>query len=300
MIKKIIYLLIIIFSINFVFSFPIGFDNPNLPKLEKEEVNGILNITYTNITYEGVDFSVVQNWSDDNCPSGYYAYSRYQNGTWKCREDTGGGGGETYYAGDDIEIDGSNIISVNRTSLQNFFDTIYVKLSEIVGLVGNWSEDKSNYYNTTQSDDRFINRDGDTNITGNFYFNSSYVVYDNNSNNFFYDIDGEYHHQNADAETLDEVLANVFITPLNITTFHNSTGDYVNITSEYSRQVLKWIKGKIIYATIKSEIYTIEEKINERKEWDKEMCEKILKETGYSMNNALVSYYFKGKIEEPN
>ena len=94
MIKKIIYLLIIIFSINFVFSFPIGFDNPNLPKLEKEEVNGILNITYTNITYEGVDFSVVQNWSDDNCPSGYYAYSRYQNGTWKCREDTGGSGGD--------------------------------------------------------------------------------------------------------------------------------------------------------------------------------------------------------------
>ena len=54
------------------------------------------------------------------------------------------------------------------------------------------------------------------------------------------------------------------------------------------------------YATIKSKIFTIEEKINERKEWDKEMCEKILKESGYSMNDALVSYYFKGKIEERN
>lgn len=40
---------------------------------------------------------------------------------------------------------------------------------------------------------------------------------------------------------------------------------YVSITPEYSRQVIKWIKGKIIYATIKSKIFTIEEKIMREK-----------------------------------
>ena len=55
--------------------------------------------------------------------------------------------------------------------------------------------------------------------------------------------------------------------------------------------------GTVIRATIKSEVFTIEEKMKEMG-WSKEVCEKMLQETGYSWENALVKYYFEGEIAE--
>jgi len=72
---------------------------------------------------------------------------------------------------------------------------------------------------------------GTLNISGNIYPSISEFSY-NTGNIFLYDIDGEYHHLNADAETRDELLANVFITPLTVETFYNDTGTYINITSD--------------------------------------------------------------------
>lgn len=48
---------------------------------------------------------------------------------------------------------------------------------------------------------------------------------------FIYDTDDEIHHVNADLERFDELRANVFTNPLNIETFYNSTGQYINIST---------------------------------------------------------------------
>lgn len=49
-----------------------------------------------------------------------------------------GSGGETYYAGQDIEINGSNYISVNRTSLEDYFDTVYALIGDVFS--GSWND----------------------------------------------------------------------------------------------------------------------------------------------------------------
>ncbi len=72
---------------------------------------------------------------------------------------------------------------------------------------------------------------------------------------------------------------------------------YVDVTPLYFEQVMQWKPGLTIRATIRSEIFTIEERVAEMG-WSKEVCEKVLHETGYSWDNALVNYYFEGKIEE--
>jgi hypothetical protein len=72
---------------------------------------------------------------------------------------------------------------------------------------------------------------------------------------------------------------------------------YVDVTPLHFEQVMQWKPGLTIRATLRSEIFTIEEKVAEMG-WSKEVCEKVLHETGYSWGNALVTYYFEGKIEE--
>lgn len=48
-----------------------------------------LTINKTNQTVGGsVDYSLVQNWSTSECPANNYAYTRLQNGTFLCREDS--------------------------------------------------------------------------------------------------------------------------------------------------------------------------------------------------------------------
>ncbi len=76
---------------------------------------------------------------------------------------------------------------------------------------------------------------------------------------------------------------------------------YVELTPENFQQAMGWRKGTRIHATIKSEISTIEEKVKEigwMMGWTREMCEKNLKETDSSWNDAVVQYYFEDNIEE--
>ena len=72
---------------------------------------------------------------------------------------------------------------------------------------------------------------------------------------------------------------------------------WVDVSPVYVAQVLHWQPGTVIRATIQSEVFTIEEKVQEMG-WSKAVCEKMLQETGYSWDNALVKYYFEGKIAE--
>lgn len=76
---------------------------------------------------------------------------------------------------------------------------------------------------------------------------------------------------------------------------------YVELMPENFRQAMRWKKGTKIYATIRSKISTIEEQVNETgrmKGWTRKMCEKVLKETGSSWNDAVVQYFFEDNIEE--
>jgi hypothetical protein len=72
---------------------------------------------------------------------------------------------------------------------------------------------------------------------------------------------------------------------------------WVDVSPVYVAQVRQWQPGTVIRATIQSEVFTIEEKVQEMG-WSKEGCEKMLQETGYSWDNALVKYYFEGEIAE--
>jgi len=72
---------------------------------------------------------------------------------------------------------------------------------------------------------------------------------------------------------------------------------WVTLVAEYIIQAMGWDKGKKIDATLRSEVFTIEEKVKEMG-WDKEICEKELKESGYNWDNALANYFFDGKIKE--
>jgi hypothetical protein len=72
---------------------------------------------------------------------------------------------------------------------------------------------------------------------------------------------------------------------------------YVEVSPGYVAQVRRWEPGTRIRAIIRSEIFTIEEKVAEMG-WSEAVCEKVFQETGYAWDHALVQYYFEGKIEE--
>ncbi len=55
---------------------------------------------------------------------------------------------------------------------------------------------------------------------------------------------------------------------------------WVDVSPVYVAQVMQWQPGTVIRATIKSEVFTVEEKVQEMG-WSKEGCEKMLQETGY-------------------
>ena len=86
------------------------------------------------------------------------------------------GSGETYYAGQDIDINGSNYISVDRGTIQTFFDTIYVKLTNlpslVVSYVGNFSDWDKNYDDLINTPVIVNGTDGIDGINGTNLFTS--------------------------------------------------------------------------------------------------------------------------------
>jgi len=84
-------------------------------------------------------------------------------------------------------------LGTKNITASNFFGTLYglwngsslySKISDLVSYVGNWSADKGNYYNKTQSDgnwSKYLLKTGDT-ATGNYNFDSNTFVIDAGSN----------------------------------------------------------------------------------------------------------------------
>lgn len=89
--------------------------------------------------------------------------------------------------------------------LETYFNDVYCKLT-----------------GCTMSGDLTV--EGTTNLTGTTLMTTG--------NTFIRDVEDETHHLNVDLENLDELYANVFLTPLIIETFYNATGDYINITAD--------------------------------------------------------------------
>lgn len=69
-------------------------------------------------------------------------YSAY-NESWSVDTDT------TYTAGTNLSLVGTEF-SLDVSGVQAWLESLFVKLTDLVGLVGNWSADKSNYYNSTE------------------------------------------------------------------------------------------------------------------------------------------------------
>jgi len=79
----------------------------------------------------------------------------------------------TYTAGSNLTLIGTEF-AVNTTGIRSWLDNIYVQLTNLVSLVGNWSADKDNYYNKTEIDNsQFINQT---------YGNTTYIKQEDENN----------------------------------------------------------------------------------------------------------------------
>lgn len=105
-------------------------------------------------------------------------------------------------------------------------------------------ESISDIYNSSMKyyvDETKVSKSGDTitgdlNVTGILNV-SDYVYFQNytkfySSNVFMTDIEGSVHHMGVDLENLDELYANVFLTPLTLETYNNISGNYINISAQ--------------------------------------------------------------------
>src|SRR5438094_8991764 len=64
---------------------------------------------------------------------------------------------------------------------------------------------------------------------------------------------------------------------------------WVDVSPVYVAQVMHWQPGTVIRATIKSEVFTLEGKVQEMG-WSKEVSEKMHQNTGYCWQDALINY----------
>lgn len=85
----------------------------------------------------------------------------------------------TYTAGSNLSL-GGTIFSLDTIGVRNWLDNVYVQISNLVSLVGNWSDDKPNYYNITYvynkteiDNAQYINQT---------YGNLTYILQSNESN----------------------------------------------------------------------------------------------------------------------
>lgn len=133
-----------------------------------------------------------------------------------------------------LDINGN--LSVNKAFIEEIFANHYnwsIKSSSNKWLSFDGQELDFNIsqFNNT-GDLRWINRNGDTLTSASFYYDDVTMQFDSDSSFFIYDIDDEIHHLDVDLERFDEMRSNCFTKPLDITTFHNSSGSYINISTE--------------------------------------------------------------------
>lgn len=131
---------------------------------ETELINSINNSLQTEITTR----QTIGNWSDEKI--NYYNMTETNN---------------NYNYTQTIIDTNSRITTVNTTlttqyntttQLNNYFNLVYVKISELINYVGNWTADKTNYYNKTQVDSLITSVNITTYITNNVTNNITYYV----------------------------------------------------------------------------------------------------------------------------
>jgi hypothetical protein len=94
----------------------------------------------------------------------------------------------------------------------------------------------TDYYTQTQSDNRYVYRDGDE-LSAVFNYTNSTIRLDADTNLFFYDTSDEAKHLNSFAENYDRLRVNTFTVSLTLNTFTNATGSYINISSESGQDI---------------------------------------------------------------
>ena len=79
-----------------------------------------------------------------------------------------------------LTLDGTEF-SLDTGSVNSWLNNIYVPLSNLVSLVGNWTVDKPDYYNQTQSNNTYLKLSGG-NMTGNINMSSYNITLTNGTN----------------------------------------------------------------------------------------------------------------------
>jgi hypothetical protein len=121
-----------------------------------------------------INFSLI-----NSCPLGSSIRQIYENGSVECETDDSSGSDSYNDSWINSAID--NKISVQNTSIVNWITLTFIKLADIVGLVGNWSADKVNYYNTTQVNDintsmkNYVDYINSTNGVGSGNYNDAWI-----------------------------------------------------------------------------------------------------------------------------
>jgi len=113
-----------------------------------------------------------------------------------------------------------------RNWMEDHFDLVYASITALANylpLSGGTMAGDIDMNGNDILDVNNLNGSGTLNWTGTTWLTTG--------NTFVRDIDDSTHHLNVDLENLDRLYANVFLTPLDIETFYNATGDYINITA---------------------------------------------------------------------
>ena len=128
---------------------------------------------------------------------------------------------------------------VSESFLQNILDTVYVQISDLVSMVGNWSADKPNYVNMTRLDNESIIRDHNTSwaqgvsVGGEASGTVGNIVIGNDV------LDDQYYDSESD---LTSLLNDDYASKTSLSDYWNMTEgllDYENLTTCGDNEVLK-------------------------------------------------------------
>lgn len=114
-------------------------------------------------------------------------------------------------------------MSINNTIQKDNKKFIGILLILFISLLISGCHQKADTYLIPYQQTSFSN--------GSYSYSNVTIRYDEDSNIFLYDIDDEQHHLNVDLERFDQLRTNTFTTPLDIETFCNISGLYINIST---------------------------------------------------------------------
>jgi len=149
------------------------------------QLTGIASATDTNCSVDGSCSNIVYdsdttNWDKDTSDDFSGSWNDLTNMPSDFADGVDNDTDTTYTAGSNLSLVGTEF-SLDATGVRNWLDNVYVQISNIVSLVGNWSADKDNYYTKSEIDSQgYITSESDPLWTGN----STLVVYTSDTTNW--------------------------------------------------------------------------------------------------------------------